>query len=186
MSKFDPVDHYDCLSPGDPAVLGSMYHYSKEDEMKSLAERIHRMNTVFQLPTNNTLTDQGEERLEQFVRVFKNEITELEDVYVQEDDKRTVDFVALADCFADLQVYLKSEAQRWGIPLDDITHLVLDSQDSKLVDGKPLMAPDNSKFIKGPDYQPPEKKIAEKLITHFNNYNSISEKALIRSRYLDN
>lgn len=92
----------------------------------------------------------------------------------------------LADCFADLQVYLKSEAQRWGIPLDDITHLVLDSQDSKLVDGKPLMAPDNSKFIKGPDYQPPEKKIAEKLITHFNNYNSISEKALIRSRYLDN
>jgi hypothetical protein len=118
------------------------------------------MNETFQLPSNNTPTDQGLKRLQQFHKVLSDELDELKLVY-NSDNKP--DMVALADCLGDLTVYIFSEACRWGIPLVDVLHLIMNSQDSKLVDGKPLMAEDGSKFIKGPNYQPPEDAIQKLL-----------------------
>lgn len=125
--------------------------------------RIEKMNETFNLPSNDKLTDQGLERLQQFYKVLSEELDELKLVY---NSNKEPDFVALADCLGDLTVYIFSEARRWGIPLVDVLHLIMNSQDSKLVDGKPLMAEDGSKFIKGPNYQPPEDAIRELLRTH--------------------
>ena len=127
----------------------------EQQELSSFVSRIQKMNQTFKLPCNSTLTDQGIERSRQFIEVLSDELDELEDIY----KKGQVDFVALADCLGDLVVYIFSEARRWGIPLVEVLHIIMDSQDSKLVDGKPLMAEDGSKFIKGSNYQPPEEKI---------------------------
>lgn len=124
-------------------------------------ERIKKMNETFKLPSNNRPTNQGQNRLNQFRAVLKDELDELRDVCQRPGGPP--DIVALADCLGDLVVYIFSEARRWGIPLIDVLHLIMDSQDSKLVDGKPLMAEDGSKFIKGPNYTPPEENIRRLL-----------------------
>jgi predicted HAD superfamily Cof-like phosphohydrolase len=122
--------------------------------MKKALERIAFMNDTFELENNRKLTDLGYKRLEKFVQVMDEELEEFTDVYPKSFDK--LDGVALADWLGDLLVYVLSEAVRWGVPIEEVFHAILDSQESKLVDGKPLKAPDNSKFIKGPDYVPPE------------------------------
>ena len=124
-------------------------------------ERIQKMNRTFKLPANIKPTDQGQPRLNDFRRVLKDELDETRDVYQRPGGPP--DMVALADCLGDLVVYIFSEACRWGIPLIDVLHLIMDSQDSKLVDGQPLMAEDGSKFIKGPNYAPPEENIRRLL-----------------------
>lgn len=130
---------------------------SMQECVDPFEERIQRMNETFNLPSNDKPTDQGIARLNQFRTVVKDELDEIRDTYQRPGGPP--DFVALADCLGDLVVYIFSEARRWGIPLLDVLHIIMDSQDSKLVDGKPLMAEDGSKFIKGPNYQPPEEKI---------------------------
>ncbi len=127
----------------------------------TFVERIQKMNETFKLPSNDKPTEQGQPRLNDFRRVLKDELDELRDVYQRPGGPP--DIVALADCLGDLVVYIFSEARRWGIPLVDVLHLIMDSQDSKLVDGQPLMAEDGSKFIKGPNYTPPEENIRRLL-----------------------
>ena len=132
---------------------------SKETGLVIFVERIQKMNETFKLPSNDKPTDQGIERQRQFMCVLGDELEELSDIY----KKGSVDFTALADCLGDLVVYIFSEARRWGIPLIDVLHIIMDSQDSKLVDGQPLMAEDGSKFIKGPNFTPPEENIRRLL-----------------------
>ena len=156
-------------------------------EFRMFVHRIKKMNETFKLPSNDKPTDQGVVRLLKFYKTITDEVTELlectddetlsdhvleVDPFLQETDiKEMVDncqengyqqntnMTAIADCLGDLVVYIFSEARSWGIPLVDILHIIMDSQDSKLVDGQPLMTPDGSKFIKGPNYSPPEDKI---------------------------
>lgn len=125
----------------------------------SFAIRIALMNKVFNLPVNYRLKDQGSQRIEAFHRVLRDEVDEL--LEAKKDDG--TDFVALADCLGDIVVYAFSEARRWGIPMGEVLEVIMNSQDSKLVDGKPLMSSDGSKFIKGPNYVAPEEEI-ERLL----------------------
>lgn len=119
-------------------------------------ERIRKMNEVFDLPSNAFVTDQGAERLKAFQQVITDEVAELSDAV---DDKGNVDMVALADCLTDQLVYILSEMRRWGLPTMALFDAVMNSQDSKLVKGKAVMAADGSKFVKGPHYVPPEPDI---------------------------
>jgi hypothetical protein len=48
---------------------------------------------------------------------------------------------------------------RHGIPIEPVMHAILDSQDSKLEDGEPVVI--NGKVHKGQNYVPPEPKIME-------------------------
>ncbi len=125
-------------------------------------ERISKMNKTFEVPTNTKPTDLGTDRITKFWKVLSEEVGELL-AALPKNDGEPSDLVAYADCLGDIVVYVFSEAERWGIPLVEVLHAILDSQDSKLVDGKPLWAPDRSKFIKGPNYLPPEDKIKEIL-----------------------
>ena len=130
--------------------------------MATFVERISQMNKTFEVPTNDTPTDMGASRIQQFHKVLSEEVNELLEALPESPDGSS-NMVAYADCLGDIVVYVFSEAERWGIPLDAVLHAILDSQDSKLVDGKPVWAPDRSKFIKGPNYQPPESAILEIL-----------------------
>jgi len=131
-------------------------------------KRISRMNDIFELPNNSVPADQGTLRLYEFETVLHEELSELKKA--RQSPEGSLDrYVAVADLLGDLLVYTLSEAARWGIPIRDVFHAIMDSQDSKLVDGKPLKAPDGSKFIKGPNYRPPEP-----AIRHILQYPNIS------------
>lgn len=125
------------------------------------------MNKTFELEINDTPTSPPVERLQKLHHVLGSEIDEIFEVISSETQLDAL--VALADVLGDLVVYVFSEAQRWGIPLTEVLHIIMDSQDSKLIDGKPLKAPDNSKFIKGPNYVPPEPQIRALLHDRIRN-----------------
>jgi hypothetical protein len=122
---------------------------------ETMCNRISWMNRTFELPINNTPTDQGKLRLYEFESVLHEELSELKAAR-NAPDNSVERFVAVADLLGDLLVYTISEAARWGLPIIDIFHIIMDSQESKLVNGNPLKSPDNSKFIKGPNYKAPE------------------------------
>lgn len=156
-------------------------------DLTNFVRRIRMMNETFQLPSNRHPTDQGVIRLLKFYKTIIDEVTELlectddetlssqvldNDPFLQDTDieglvsncqengyPQNTNMTAIADTLGDLAVYVFSEARRWGIPLLDVLNIIMDSQDSKLVDGKPVMSPDGSKFIKGPNFEPPEPKI---------------------------
>lgn len=164
----------------------------------TIEERIEWMNKTFELEGNDNPTDLGPIRLLKFYKTVIDEVTELlectddetlsssildTDPFLQGTNidemveackengyPQNVNLTELADVLGDLMVYIFSEARRWGIPLIEVFHIIMDSQESKLVDGKPLKAPDGSKFIKGPNFIPPEERI----------------RALIQSRISDN
>lgn len=75
------------------------------------------------------------------------------------EEVEAVALTALSDWFADLMVYIMSEAMKFGINIFDVLQLVMGSNFSKLGDdGKPIYDA-NGKFQKGPNYEPPEKAI---------------------------
>ena len=74
--------------------------------------------------------------------------------------------VAVADLLGDIMVYCRSEALKYGLPLEDVLDLIMDSNESKLgADGKPIYDA-NGKFLKGPNYWKPEPKIKALLEAH--------------------
>ena len=141
----------------------------------TFANRIKRMNEMMELPCPNKLTAPPHDRVHQFQNVLGDELGELTDSIDQckPYDADTmllldgVDMVAYADCLGDMTVFIRSEAARCGIPLEQVVSLIMDSQDSKLDEnGKPIKAADGSKFLKGPNYRPPEPAIKKLLEEH--------------------
>jgi len=62
-------------------------------------------------------------------------------------------------CWVIVIVYCRSEALKYGLPLEDVLDIIMDSNESKLgADGKPIYDA-NGKFLKGPNYWRPEPKI---------------------------
>jgi predicted HAD superfamily Cof-like phosphohydrolase len=66
---------------------------------------------------------------------------------------------AIADVLGDIIVYCRSEALKYGLPLEEVLDVIMDSNESKLgADGQPIYDA-NGKFLKGPNYWKPEPKI---------------------------
>lgn len=67
--------------------------------------------------------------------------------------------VALADWLADMNVYNRSEGLKYGLPLESVQNVVMGSNFTKLgEDGLPIKD-ENGKFLKGPNFIPPEAHI---------------------------
>jgi hypothetical protein len=68
--------------------------------------------------------------------------------------------VMLADWLGDMNVYNRSEALKYGIPLEGVLACIMGSNFTKLgADGQPIINPDNGKVLKGPNFTPPEDHI---------------------------
>lgn len=128
--------------------------------MRPLAERIKEMNDRYELESNDVPTCLGFTRLDAFRSILVEECSELNDIRRFIRHEPPIDSLTdLADFLADIVVYCFSEARRWGIPLDEVIQIVMDSNESKLdVDGKPIKD-ERGKFLKGPNYWRPEPKI---------------------------
>jgi predicted HAD superfamily Cof-like phosphohydrolase len=135
---------------------------------QSFAERIAQMNAMYKLPSNAvpTMPENLVERLRKFKATLLDEVHEIDDIVAAaEQGAASVDLaVAIADVLGDVIVYCRSEALKYGIPLEAVLDIIMDSNQSKLgADGKPIYDA-NGKFLKGPNYWKPEPKIRELLI----------------------
>jgi NTP pyrophosphatase (non-canonical NTP hydrolase) len=130
---------------------------------KTFAHRIAAMNAMYKLPANErpALPADTAERLVKFKATLLDEVHEIDEIVkLAKSGGDPMDIsVAIADLLGDIVVYCRSEALKYGLPLEDVLNVIMDSNESKLgADGKPIYDA-NGKFLKGPNYWKPEPKI---------------------------
>ncbi len=130
---------------------------------KPFAERIALMNAMYKLPASSqpNLPVNVAERLVKFKATLLDEVHEIDDIValVEKGADAAEALVAIADLLGDVMVYCRSEALKYGLPLEEVLDVIMDSNESKLgADGKPIYD-GNGKFLKGPGYWKPEPKI---------------------------
>jgi predicted HAD superfamily Cof-like phosphohydrolase len=136
--------------------------------MSTFKQQVERMNVMYGLPALSLVTIPPDEllftRLHQFHKMIRNEADEaflvIEGVDAGASKLDTA--VALADLLGDIIVYARSEALKYGIPLEEVLTIIMESNFSKLgADGKPIVV--DGKIQKGPNYWKPEPRIRELL-----------------------
>ena len=130
---------------------------------QSFADRIAAMNAMYRLPAHDdpVLPANVAERLVKFKATLLDEVHEIDDIvkHAQSGGDAAGIAVAIADLLGDIIVYCRSEALKYGLPLEAVLDIIMDSNESKLgADGKPIYDA-NGKFLKGPNYWKPEPKI---------------------------
>lgn len=130
---------------------------------KSFARRIAAMNAMYKLPANDrpVLPEDVVGRLTGFKATLMDEVHEIDQIVelAQKGAPQTEILVAMADLLGDVIVYCRSEALKYGLPLEEVLDIIMDSNESKLgADGKPIYDA-NGKFLKGPGYWKPEPRI---------------------------
>ena len=121
------------------------------------------MNAMYKLPANDrpTLPADVADRLTKFKATLLDEVHEIDEIVALAKNGGTATdiTVAIADLLGDIVVYCRSEALKYGLPLEDVLDIIMDSNESKLgADGNPIYDA-NGKFLKGPSYWKPEPKI---------------------------
>ncbi|HZP12726.1 MAG TPA: pyrophosphatase [Nevskiaceae bacterium] len=130
---------------------------------ETFAARIAQMNAMYKLAAHDrpTIPPDVADRLRKFKATLMDEVHEIDEIVAQaEQGAAPLDLaVAIADLLGDVIVYCRSEALKYGIPLEAVLQIIMDSNASKLgADGKPIYDA-NGKFLKGPNYWKPEPKI---------------------------
>lgn len=136
---------------------------------------IERFNDIYRLPSHEKPTLLAPERVRNFRDILAEEVEEGLDLAAKYErllqekggelgDSETLDVLTdMSDWLGDIIVYCASEARRWGLPLNRVLAVIMQSNFSKLgADGKPIYD-ERGKVMKGPGYWKPEPKIRELL-----------------------
>jgi predicted HAD superfamily Cof-like phosphohydrolase len=133
--------------------------------MSAFASDIEKFNGIYKLPVSATPTlEVGvpvTERLKAFKSILGEELNEIDDIIdAAEKQAPAIEVLTmLADLLGDIQVYCASEMAKFGLPLDEVLAIIMQSNFSKLgADGKPIYD-ERGKVQKGPNYWKPEPKI---------------------------
>ena len=134
---------------------------------EKFAQRIAAMNAMYRLPAHDkpTLPKDTADRLRKFKATLLDEVNEIDEIIAAAEGQAPSleTAVAIADVLGDIVVYCRSEALKYGIPLEDVLDIIMDSNESKLGgDGNPIYD-SNGKFLKGPNYWKPEPRIRQLL-----------------------
>lgn len=133
--------------------------------MSEFANDIAKFNGIYKLPVNTAPTlDVGvpaAERMVAFKDILMEEVHEIDEIIAaQNEGKDPLEVLTmLADLLGDIQVYCASEMAKFGLPLDQVLGIIMQSNFSKLgADGLPIYD-ERGKVMKGPGYWKPEPKI---------------------------
>ncbi|RCS57448.1 pyrophosphatase [Parvibium lacunae] len=158
--------------------------------MSQFADDIQKFNQIYRLPVNTRPTLAVGvpviERLQAFKAILQEELTEVEEILevarsleqpavAADDATRTKTELALltmlADWLGDIQVYCASEMAKFGLPLDAVLSIIMQSNFSKLdANGQPIYD-ERGKVLKGPDYWRPEPALSQLLAQKQQNEN---------------
>lgn len=121
------------------------------------------MNAMYGLPASDrpVLPEDVAGRLTKFKATLLDEVHEIDEIVeLSNNGGAPADIlVAMADLLGDIVVYCRSEALKYGLPLEAVLDIIMDSNESKLdAQGNPIYDA-NGKFLKGPNYWRPEPKI---------------------------
>lgn len=129
---------------------------------------IKKFNDIYKLPNHDKPNVLGAERLINFKDILSEEVDEADEIIeklqaVSSEQDKLEAMTDLSDWLGDIVVYCASEARRWGIPLEKVLQVIMESNFSKLDnDGMPIYD-ERGKVMKGPGYWKPEPKIKEIL-----------------------
>jgi len=133
--------------------------------MSSFSEDIKKFNGIYKLPVNAMPTlDVGvpaADRMAAFKDILMEEVHEMDEIIAaQRSGADALDVLTmLADLLGDIQVYCASEMAKFGLPLDQVLSIIMQSNFSKLgADGLPIYD-ERGKVMKGPNYWKPEPKL---------------------------
>ncbi|MBR7801745.1 pyrophosphatase [Undibacterium fentianense] len=133
--------------------------------MSVFSEHIKQFNGMYKLPVSVAPTlDVGvpaAERMAAFKDILIEEVHEIDEIIeAQKTGRDTVEVLTmLADLLGDIQVYCASEMAKFGLPLDEVLDIIMQSNLSKLgADGQPIYD-ERGKVMKGPNYWKPEPKL---------------------------
>ncbi len=135
---------------------------------KPFAQRIAAMNAMYKLPASDrpAVPADVRDRLVKFKATLLDEVHEIDAIVeLSKNGDSAADIaVAIADLLGDIIVYCRSEALKYGLPLEEVLDVIMDSNESKLdANGNPIYDA-NGKFLKGPNYWKPEPKIKALLV----------------------
>ncbi len=141
-------------------------------DSKKFINDIKKFNSMYKLDMPSSPRLRELKTLEGFQDIILEEVKEAEDIFEMYKGKKGKDLskeeqleilTAVSDWLGDIVVYCFTQAQSWGLPMEDILNVIMDSNFSKLdEDGNPIYD-DRGKVLKGPDYWKPEPKIQEIL-----------------------
>lgn len=142
--------------------------------MDRFEQDIVKFNSIYKLESHETPTILEADRIKNFTSILREEVNEAEDILEKyqsmADEKGDLDAEAklavltdMSDWLGDIIVYCASEARRWGLPINKILEIIMQSNFSKLdAEGQPIYD-ERGKVMKGPHYWKPEPKISELL-----------------------
>lgn len=149
--------------------------------MSEFSKHIIAFNHMYDMPIADAPTIISSQRLRDLKSILAKELDEIDDVIVKlekieyirkEGVPVTADSMAtaerealtdLADLLGDLQVYCASEMCKWGLPLDNVLAIIMESNFSKMgANGNPIYD-EQGKLQKGPNYWKPEPRISALL-----------------------
>lgn len=132
-------------------------------------DRVRKMNKMYDLHVNDTPQFYGNifHTIENFQSILSEEVDEATDIIDNMHDHQVevADvLVSIADLLADIIIYCRSEAMKYGIPLEEVINIVMDSNESKLGEDGEILKDQRGKVLKGVNYWKPEPKIKELLL----------------------
>ena len=129
--------------------------------------RVEQFNAMYKMESIPKDQARMARRLFDFRAMLEDEMREGQDIsselrFGTRDGDLDKARVMMADWLGDIIVYCASEALRWGIPIEQVLEIIMDSNASKLQeDGSAQFI--NGKLQKGPNYWKPEPKIEQLL-----------------------
>lgn len=133
--------------------------------MSQFSKDIVKFNDIYKLPINTVPTlNIGTDvvtRLNAFRDIMDEEIMEIVPIIeaINDGADQADVLTAIADLLVDIQIYCASELLKFGIPMDKVQEIIMQSNFSKLgADGLPIYD-ERGKVQKGPSYYTPEPEI---------------------------
>jgi predicted HAD superfamily Cof-like phosphohydrolase len=146
--------------------------------MSQFSQALVAFNQMYRLPVSDRPNFISTQRLRDLKVILQKELDEIDEVIdLAANAEEALDLqapgalgdmfkalTALADLMGDIQVYCGSEMAKWGLPLDEVLAIIMESNMSKLgADGLPIYDA-NGKVQKGPNYWKPEPRIHALLV----------------------